>query len=336
MAEEINSDDEERMVLGSNFLALFEGMTGAMKSDEKLEATMSKAEQYSKGWSDLLKKIRSVGQLESESEIEAASAKLEEWMAKNTEEEVLTKFGKAKIDKEVLTMFGTVETVTEVANIFKLLNWAMNDPNKVFDMSARNSGSLTKFFENPLVKIYIKTQPEESFKQLFNMASNHFSQEALKNQLLRSVDSGSAMETTLFVLINLWRYNSYSAKDVFEFLELNKAGIKMLGSPRWNIWVMYIVKIIGGNVAGNYSIELLFTVLRTYYQDDKLYNWFTTDSVKKVFPKLGDEFLTFLENEDTAFSEAVKKDLAKASKWTVKKKGAKLPPKKRRQIDDGT
>ena len=306
MAEKINSGDEERMPDDLNVPTLFEDMTGALKSDEILEATMSNVDQNSNILSDLLNKIRSVGQLESEREIEAASAKLGEWLTKNTEEQVIKELGSIKIDKEVLTMFGTVETVEEVANVFKILNWAMNDPDKFLEVSANNLKSVTEFFEKPLVKIYIKTQPNESYTKILEAAITHFGRKKLKEQLLAMLDSGAAKETTQFVLMELWHSRNYTAEYVFKYLELNEPGRNIWNSLRWSAWISYTIQSSEGKET--YAVWLLMTRLKNNFDDEIRSAWIT--SIEETFP----EFVTA----------------------SMKNKEAALPPNKRRRIDDGT
>ena len=220
MAGEIHSDDEERMVLGLNSPALSEGMTGALKSDAKLEATMSKADQNSNGWLNLQNEIKLFGQLESECDIKAASVKLKEWMDENKkDQDLLEKLRSVKIDKES-------------GKVFKVLNWAMNNPDKFLEMSASNSRSVPEFFEKPLVKIYTKIQPLNSYRNIFKAALDKFGDSVLETQLLAMLDSGAAKETTQFVLMELWHSRNYTAEYVFKYLELNEPGRNIWNSLR--------------------------------------------------------------------------------------------------------
>ena len=295
MAEETNSDDEERMKpFDLNLPAVSEDMTGALKSDEILEAKVPNVDQNSNGWSDLLNKIRYQGQLESESEIEAASAKLKEWMTEKTE----------KTEEYVLEKLKSVKVDEESANVFKLLNSAMNDPDKFLEWSARNSESITEFFEKPLVKIFFKTH---SYKTC-NVAFNRFGDLVLKTQLLAMLDSGAARETTGHVLMNLWRSRKYSADTVFEFLELNRAGRNILGSSRWNVWISYAFQSNMGNEI--YASKLVSVMLKNNFYGKNLDIWIK--SIQKSFPWF-----------------------VMALKRAVEMEDAELTPNKRRHFDDG-
>ena len=301
MAEEINSGDEERMNSGLNFPALSEGITGALKSDGKLEASMPKVDQNSNAWFDLLNKVNSWGQSPSKSEIEAASAKLNKLMTKNTEQEITKNHESVKIDEEVP---GTVKTVGKVA----VSKWVEENPDKFLEMSARDSTSVTEFFEKPLVKIYIDTHPKESNK-ILKAALNRFGESKLKIQLLAMLDSGAAKETTQTVLIKLWESRHFSAEDVFEFLKLYEAGRNKRGSLRWSAWISYTIQ--SNNKNEIYASQLLYTRLKMFFDYKEVSAWI--NSIETSFP----EFVTALE-----------------AAWKNEK--AALPPNKRRRIDDGT
>ena len=297
MAGEIHSDDEERMVLGLNSPALSEGMTGALKSDAKLEATMSKADQNSNGWSDLQKGIELFGQLESESDIKAASVKLKEWMDENkTDQDLLEKLKSVKIDKES-------------AKVFMLLNWAMNNPDKFLKLSASNSRSVPEFFEKPLVKIYIKTQPQNLYRNIFIAALDQFGDSVLETQLLAMLDSGFAPEATGFVLMNLLRWRNFTAEDVFYLLKPHETGINKMDNLRWNLWISYTILTNKGHEI--YASQLVSTMLKNNFDAKNLDNW--NRFIQNNFPK----FVTAL-------------------KRAVEKKNAALPPNKRRRVDNGT